>query len=151
MKENILDKDVYAIIPTYKGTNIITKGGIKSLDLDSKSFLDNSCRYYGSSLKGRIDGAREMLGIKYKSPIIVSEFYKIVMFPTEAYNLFSCTWINVESVYKYYYKNNSNVRIVFKNGEDIIVNCSYAILDKQVMRASRLLNLLESRKKIAEL
>lgn len=148
MKNNILNTDIYAVIPTYTGTKIVTKNGNIDVNKDSKSFLDESCRYYGSSLHGRIEGAREILGVKYKTPIIVSEFYKIVMFPTEAFKLNSCCWINVDAIYKYYYQKKNIVRIIFKNGNDIMLNVSFGIIDKQVLRASRLLNILESRKKI---
>lgn len=46
-----------------------------------KDILENSCEYYGSSLQGRIIGARNLIKSRYKIPIMVSEKNNILFFP----------------------------------------------------------------------
>ena len=46
-----------------------------------KDILENSCEYYGSSLQGRIVGARNLIKSRYKIPIMVSEKNNILFFP----------------------------------------------------------------------
>lgn len=45
------------------------------------SILNFSCIYYGSSLKGRIMGSKNILGGCYKLPIMISEKNNIIFFP----------------------------------------------------------------------
>ena len=46
--------------------------------------IDESCRYFGSSYKGRNDGAKIMLGMNYKLPILIEEFNNLIFFPTSS-------------------------------------------------------------------
>lgn len=110
-----------------------------------KEILDNSCRFYGSSLEGRLSGTKRITGFHYKSPIIVEESYPTIFFPTESPHLESCSWINLKNIKSYlpYFKGSI---IEFKNGQTLALNISKHSLENQVFRASRLSQQLNERK-----
>lgn len=151
MEEYLINKDTYAIIATYTGTKIIDKNGISFYDEKTRVVVNRSCKYYGSSLNGRLEGSRDILGITYKAPIIVSENNRIVLIPTTSVRADDCSWISLYSIASYYQKNEKQVEITFKNDRKLLLNLSYGIIDKQIMRASRLDNIVRARKELFSL
>ena len=107
--------------------------------------LNDSCYYYGSSLKGRIEGSKYLLGSIYKAPIIISEVKEIIMFPTTSFNNDDCMWINYNWIERYYFDDYKSV-ILFKNGLKIELNVSRKIINNQILRSSRLESILKSKK-----
>lgn len=107
--------------------------------------MEHSCEYFGSSFQGRKDGTKKLLGITHKSPIIVEESNKVIFFPTVSPENEECSWINLESIDKYYKINSNKSAILFKNGTLIEFNISYGSLSNQILRATRLKYVLEER------
>ena len=50
----------------------------KEYVINTKAFdiMDNSCKYFGSSLLGRLEGTKNLIGVNYKSPVIIEEDLK---------------------------------------------------------------------------
>ena len=71
------------------------------IDNNALKILEHSCEYFGSSLEGRKEGTKKLLGITHKSPIIVEESRKIIFFPTNSPDRKDCAWINLEKINKY--------------------------------------------------
>ncbi len=146
MRKFIISNNTYAVVATYSGAKIIEKDETKYIDVNTKTIINNSCKYYGSSLEGRIDGTKTMLGISYKAPIIISEHLNLIMFPTASIRGIECNWINLDSVDYYYSKTKEIVEIIFKNGEKLNLKLSFGIFDRQILRASRLKSVFLGRK-----
>ena len=109
------------------------------------NIIDESCKYYCSSLTGRISSSSYLLGIYYKCPIIISEQLEIIMFPTSSIRDSMCKWINYNHIDKYY-KDKNNTVIEFKNGKKIALNTSIRIINNQILKSSRLESILKSKK-----
>ena len=107
--------------------------------------LEHSCEYFGSSLQGRKDGTKKLLGITHKAPIIVEESRKIIFFPTTSPDRNDCIWINLEKISRYYKSSQKKSIIEFKNGDIIEFDVSIGSLTNQILRASRLKYILEER------
>jgi|SRR5574344_301770 competence protein ComK len=133
----IIGKDTYCII--YESNKKLISNKL------STDIIKESCMYYGSSFKGRVEGTKNLIGVSYKCPIIVSD--NIIMFPTASNRDNSCSWINYNNVDNYYVTNNLWTKIIFKNGIEILLDLSIGIFDKQYLRSSRLINVLNGRKK----
>jgi competence protein ComK len=133
----IIGKDTYCII--YESNKKLISNKL------STDIIKESCMYYGSSFKGRVEGTKNLIGVSYKCPIIVSD--NIIMFPTASNRDNSCSWINYNNVDNYYVTNNLWTKIIFKNGIEILLELSIGIFDKQYLRSSRLINVLNGRKK----
>ena len=107
--------------------------------------MENSCKYFGSSLSGRVDGSKDILGSVYKIPVIVEESQKLIFFPTEALNSPTVGWIS--------YKNIRNVEkigrkslVKFKDGQDVLINCPYFSMKNQIFRCNMLEAISNNRK-----
>lgn len=109
--------------------------------------IDNSCRFFGSSYEGRVEGTKKIMGISHKLPIIIEESNGVIFFPTSSPRLENCSWISLNNI-ENYHKSNKGTIIKFCCGKEIEIKLSFGIIDNQVLRATRLLSLLNKRMKI---
>ena len=141
-----INDDTLAIIP-------IDEYSSKVYEIDEEyivdetpySIMENSCRYFGSSLEGRIMGSKDVLGAIYKIPVIVEESQKLIFFPTKALDSPTVSWIsykNIKSIEKY----NDKSLVKFKNDEKVILDCPYFSLKNQIFRCNMLDNIFYNRK-----
>lgn len=126
-------------------SKIIENGEEYVVNNNSTKILEHSCEYFGSSLEGRREGTKKLLGITHKSPIIVEESRKLIFFPTTSPERKDCSWVNLNKIEKYYKTGNSKSAIQFKDGSTIEFNISYGSLSNQIYRATRLKYILEER------
>ena len=115
------------------------------VDKPANAIMEASCSYFGSSLAGRKKGTENLIGVSYKAPIIVEESNNIIFFPTSSPKLNTCSWLRLSMVNRYYYLNNQLV-VEFKNGDKIVLDTTYGIIDNQILRATRLESVLRGRK-----
>lgn len=115
--------------------------------INSKAFevMDHSCKYFGSSYHGRVEGSRKMIYADYKLPIIVEESSEIIFFPLLSIENNDCIWIALKW-YKEVYEEDNKTYIKLKNNKIIECNISKNSIKNQVMRASRLNLVLNERK-----
>ncbi len=111
----------------------------------ANQIMEESCKYFGSSLAGRKKGTENLIGVSYKAPIIVEESSNIIFFPTSSPRLADCSWLRLSYIDRYYYENNHLI-VEFKNKDKIVLDTSYGIVDNQVLRSTRLESVLNGRK-----
>lgn len=147
MKNNYeIHKGTIAIIPINSNqSKILEENEILTINKDSSKIIDDSCRFFGSSYLGRHEGTKSLLGINYKSPIVIEESQEIIFFPTASPRVEDCYWISLKHVDKIL-KNQHFTKILFKNGEELDLNISYGSLENQLFRATRLQSILHDRK-----
>ena len=107
--------------------------------------IDKSCKFFGSSYFGRFEGTKHLLGISYKSPIIIEESRNIIFFPTASPRIDDCSWISLNNIMSYNKKKNKS-NLIFSNGYNLELDISYNILENQILRATRLDSVLRKRK-----
>ncbi len=111
----------------------------------AKKIIDNSCKFFGSSYDGRFEGTKNLIGVSYKSPIIIEESKNIIFFPTSSPRVSDCSWISLNNIINY--KNSSGkTNLVFNNGYNLYLDISYSIIENQILRATRLEAVLRKRK-----
>lgn len=138
--------DTELIVPIdEKSSKIVENGEEYIIEKNSLKILEHSCEYFGSSLEGRKEGTKKILGITHKSPIIVEESRKIIFFPTNSPDRKDCSWINLEKIDKYNRIDNKTSSIIFKGGKKYDFNISYGSLTNQILRATRLKFILDER------
>lgn len=142
-----INDDTMAIIPIEFGrTKVIETQKEYTIEKDAYVVMDESCKYYGSTYKGRIKAAKEILNCSYKIPILVEESNNIVFFPTKSSLEHDCCWINfnyIESVEKF----NNKCIVKFINNKKIIFNVSKLSIENQITRSTRLSYIIDQRKK----
>lgn len=98
--------------------------------------LNNSCIYYGSSLKGRILGAKSLIKSKYKLPLIISEKNNLFFINIKDKNGYEY-WLNFQYIKDYIYVDNL-LKIFFVSDNSLFINCSWTIFNNQMLKCSRL-------------
>lgn len=111
----------------------------------STEIIDESCKFFGSSYMGRHEGTKNLIGVNYKSPIIVEETMELIFFPTTSPRMKDCVWISLNHIVDYC-KKDCNSFVNFKNGNCLELEISYGSLENQILRATRLESILRKRK-----
>ncbi|MYL47631.1 competence protein [Virgibacillus halodenitrificans] len=107
--------------------------------------IDQSCKYFGSSLKGRQEGTREICGITYKAPITINPSSGMYFFPTNSPSNSNCCWIAHSHIDQVNQAQTSGTEIIFKNGKKIFITTSYGIVLNQIQRTAQYRYLLDKR------
>lgn len=145
MKDYEINEDTLALVSLNDKTKVFESNKSFTINKDANCIMEDSCRYFGSSLSGRQKGTENLIGVSYKAPIIVEESKNIIFFPTTSPRLKKCCWISLNNLERYYNKNNKVV-LEFKNKQKITLNLSYGVIDNQILRATRLEAVLRGRK-----
>ena len=147
MKKYIINNKTIALIKKNKKTIIISVDKIEVFNKSINKILEYNCNYYGSSLKGRKNSAKNILNIKYKVPIIIDEKNNIVIIqlnsPRKEVSMYLVTnkIINYEklsNILKIYCCNN----VIFK------IKLSEKIFEKLIIKSIQLNNVLNWRKNL---
>lgn len=141
----IISNTTLAIVPNNQNTRIIEMKHEKKLKELTIKIIEENCNLNGSTLKGRIKGSSYLIGSNYKPPIVVNESNNIILVPTHSVRNEKCNWINLKTILHYWPLNDNKVKIEFINNKKIILDISYNIFDKQVMRAIRLSSAIKGR------
>ena len=130
-------------------TKVVTLEDEFILDIDSKKIMDNSCKFFGSSLSDRVNMTKRLVGIKSKSPIIVEDSRNIIFFPLKSVRDKCNILISFNNLEKYV-KNGDRTAFVFKNNKRVVIDFSYYIIDNQVTRSLMLDYELKKRRESLE-
>lgn len=142
-----ISKGTLAIIPNDNNNSLVYEDNDRFIVEETPfQIMEESCKYFGSTYKGRKESAKEILGAEYKIPIIIEDSSNLIVFPTTSPTSEDCYWLclnrikNIEKVDIY------STRIIFDNNREIIVPCSFRSIENQLSRASRLEFILNKRK-----
>lgn len=122
----------------YDGNNTVIKTSTGDVNFKGnvlKNVLNYNCILYGSSLNGRKKASQVALKSKYKLPVVVSEKEKLLFFPINEEG--KEIWVNYEMV-KDLKKEESKVKVEFKNGYVKVFNVKFTIFNNMIMKSSRL-------------
>jgi len=114
----------------------------------SSKIVDDSCKYFGSSLSGRQDGTKNLIGTSIKAPIIIEDSKNIIFFPTSSPRNELCNWISFNNLIKYEKIKHGYTKLYFSNGFEYDIDVSYNIIDNQVTRCIKLEKIYLKRKKL---
>ncbi len=146
LDEYEINSSTLAIIPVDDCNSKVMEEECEYLVKQSAAeIIDNSCKFFGSSFKGRSEGTKSLIGGNYKLPIVIEESRDIIFFPTASPKLNECYWISLNNLVDYQ-KDNKCSLVRFKNGTILNIDISIFSLENQVLRASRLENVLRKRK-----
>jgi competence protein ComK len=107
--------------------------------------MDAACMFFGSSLKGRQEGTRNVSGLTHKVPISIDPAAGMYFFPTYSPLSPKCSWINHSHIEEVLRSPEGNSEIIFKNGKNITLDVSYGSLINQIHRTAQFRFLLDDR------
>lgn len=141
-----INSTTLAILPITKNVSkVIEMDQVLTVSKSTTDIIDESCKYFGSSYQGRFEGTKKLIGINYKSPIIVEESKEIIFFPTSSPRFENCSWISLNNIEEYN-KDKKNPIIQFSNGQELKLEISFGSLENQILRSIKLSSILRKRK-----
>lgn len=146
MDEYEINSATVAIIPIDEKTSMVYEEEEEYVvNKNSNKIIENNCKFYGSSYRGRCEGTKYLTGIKSKFPIIVEESRDLIFFPTTSVRNKENCWIALNKV-KNYSKSVMGSDIIFKNNKKIPLDISLYSLENQYYRATMLKSKLNDKK-----
>ena len=138
LKEYEINSSTIAIVPLDDNSSKIYEEEEEYIvNKNSNKIIEENCRFYGSSYRGRCEGTKYLTGIKSKYPIIIEESRNIIFFPTSSIRSNDNIWLSLNKI-KSYNKDKFGSVIVFNNDKKIELNISLYSLDNQYCRANLL-------------
>ncbi len=111
--------------------------------------IDHACRYFGSSLQGRLEGTKDVSQITHKAPIAIDPSSGMYFFPTASPKNKKCSWIAHSHIHFVQpIKESRQTEIQFKNGTRIVVDVSYGSMLNQIQRTAQFRYSLDSRMEV---
>jgi len=107
--------------------------------------IDEACKFFGSSLKGRQEGARDISGLTHKVPVSIDPASGMYFFPTYSPSSPKCSWIAHSHIEKISKTNEGRTALTFKNGKTVKLDISYGSMTNQVRRTAQFRFLLDNR------
>src|SRR5699024_975057 len=129
-------------------TIILEESGQYSDPSSPTRLIDLACRYFGSSLQGRLDGTKDVSRITHKAPIAIDPSSGMFFFPTTSPKNRKCSWINHSHVDYIQPIGNKQTKIFFNNGQYIVVDISYGSMMNQLQRTAQFRYTLEQRMRL---
>lgn len=143
-----INNSTLVLLPIVEGKTLVYENDSEfKVNLKTIKIVDNSCRYFGSSLVGRQNGTKDMICTSIKAPIIIEESKEIIFFPTSSPRVDCCSWVSYNNLLKYEKIDKNYTRLYFLGGKCVDLDISYNIIDNQVTRCIRLEKILLRRKK----
>ena len=141
-----INRATCAILPVDKGISKVYEiDNVYTVDKSVMDIVEESCKYYGCSYKGRLEGTRNMLNMNYKLPIVVEEFHNLIFFPTSSPRFGQCIWLSLNNISSYE-KCDVGIKIIFKSDLELPFELSYYSVENQIFRATMLESLLRKRR-----
>ncbi|GAA0438169.1 competence transcription factor ComK [Lentibacillus halophilus] len=129
---------------------VLEEEGTWIVENTPSKIMENACKFFGSSLKGRQEGTRSICGITHKAPISIAPSCGMYFFPTASPSSHKCSWIahsHIEQVNRGPYRQTE---IIFKNGKTILLDVSFGSILNQVQRTAQYRYMLDNRIKYAQ-
>lgn len=107
--------------------------------------IDAACMFFGSSLRGRQEGTRQISGLTHKAPISIDPGSGMYFFPTFSPMSPKCSWLSHSHIEKTWPLEDGKSKILFTNGKSIILDVSYGSLINQINRTAQFRFMLDKR------
>lgn len=139
-----------AILPQFDNRGnlhsyIITESEEYLVNLTPIKIIQHACRFFASSLEGRLEGTRVVSNMTHKAPIVIDPASGIYFFPTRSPRNKDCAWISHSHIKTVKKDENNKSIIEFNNGKRIHMNISYGSMRNQVLRTAQFRYQLDKR------
>src|SRR5699024_6331581 len=110
--------------------------------------IDHACKFFGSSLRGRLEGTKDISKITHKPPVAIDPSSGMYFFPTASPTNKSCSRIAHSHVELINPIDKNKTEVVFTNGNTIVLDVSYGSMMNQLHRTAQFRYSLDSRMKL---
>lgn len=146
MKNYILNSDVLCFtqdVDDEKNILIMEKNRKVIIEMNCLKFLKKCCKVYGYSYDIQRQFIIDKFNYYIKTPILVSQYDKLIFFPTSSPTSKNCIWISYNNVDRYV-KENDYTKIYFKGGKVFNISASFTTIDSQITKCIKIEKLLNN-------
>ncbi|PIC95238.1 hypothetical protein CSV69_12755 [Sporosarcina sp. P26b] len=115
------------------------------VDTSPTAVVDLSMQYFGTSLRGGIEGGKALMGRIHMTPVMVSESLDMYWFPSHSPSSNDCVWFSLAHVLTFLPIDKNHTKVIFRDGNVFTVNCSYSSFQSRYQRTCMLKNGLVAR------
>lgn len=139
MNEYVINSDLLCFMQqeNNKDLFIIEKNKNISIKMNSLKFLKKCCYCFGHSYMIQRQFIIDNFNYNIKTPIIVSEYNNIILFPTASPSSKKCIWIAYNNIERYV-QENDYTKIYFNSGKVLKFKVPYYTIDKQITRCIKI-------------
>ena len=116
-------------------------GSFVYIDRRPVRILNEMCLACGSTLQGRTDAVRILLGIRQKPPVLISERTAEIWFGTTGMNSADCEWLSWQKIL-HIARSDEGSTVTFMNGISVHVSADVRTLRLQAERCRQLLQII---------
>lgn len=132
-----------AIIPDrndfgVSGSLVIEKQNDFFVPVTPKKLIDQACKFFGSSLKGRLEGTKDICGYTHKPPIAIDPYSGMYFFPTTSPQNPECSWLAHSYIDRVKPSPENQSFVYFVNGKHVAFPVSYGSMINQIQRTAQL-------------
>lgn len=152
LKKYVVRKEAMAFIPHYTESGKLITWVMESdssfyADMAPSKLMNQCLGYYGTSLRGATDGARNVLGNINMCPVLMSEKLELYWFPTKSLKKHDCVWLALQHVEDYENAESKQTKVTFSNGGEVTIDISFYRFKERIQQAYQLKGKLEERLK----
>lgn len=93
--------------------------------------MNHFCMYCGSTFKGKNDAIKIQYNVRHKLPISIYDNGYNTFFPTRGYENHEVMWISLTHIESIERERYGEGCVHFRNGKELVTNCSYETLISQ--------------------
>lgn len=136
-------------------TKVVEKNDEFLVNENIHKIVDESCRSFGSSLEGRLSGTLKLTNIRYKAPILLSEYLGMILLPTGSKRGSKCHYIAFNAI-KFFDDLTEEERkeyityksfVILGENKKIYLEINKSVLKNQMNKCAMLKHYLELRNK----
>lgn len=119
---------------------LLKDGAFVRVDKSPTEVVDLSMQFYGTSLRGGIDGGKSLMGKIHMTPVMVNERLDMYLFPSNSPSSTECVWFSLSQILTFLPFDKGVTKVIFRDGNVFTVNCSYSVFQKRYQRTCMLKN-----------
>ena len=127
------------------GAVLLKDGDFVHAEMKPSEVVDASMLYFGTSLRGGTDGGKALIGRIHMSPVMVCERLDMYLFPSHSPSSDQCVWFALSHVLTFLPVDKDHTKVIFRDGNEFVVNCSYGSFQGRYQRTCMLKNGLAAR------
>jgi competence protein ComK len=149
IREYEVNRYTMAVLPERKDEHFFSRvmevDGEYIVAMKPIEIIERSCKFFGSSLQGRREGTKELMGITHKAPIVIDPSNVIYLFPTVSPNRPQCAWISHAYVLHHQSAGFEKTLVTFTNKQTVELPVSEGSFENQLYRTAQLRTIISSR------
>ncbi|WP_165820794.1 competence protein ComK [Pueribacillus theae] len=148
--EYIMTSDTMALVPHLNQYGELWSFGMELnrtilIRKNPKTILNDSCKFFGSSYEGRVDGTKAIMNRGKMYPIAICVPLDMYMFPLVSPNNYTCVWLSYVHIRDIDAYQTHHAKITFMNEQQLIVTKSKKLVESKKFRTGELRHQLKVR------